>query len=217
MSMVMGFDGNTGVVDCGGGGTLNLNAAFTIEVLFKKRTSSVSIMELVGRWVGAQGYILFIQTGGRVSMYINGVAAYADHIVPVKDEWVRASFTWIAGGNLRAYKNGVLADTLAIFAACTDSGNNLLISGTYGSFPRFDGSIAQVTAYNRVLSVTELAYNYAHPNNPIKLGCVLNLTQESLFGGQWKDLSGSANHGTLSATGVGPIQSNLIAGRNVSL
>jgi len=52
--------------------------------------------------------------------------------------------------------------------------------------------------YNRILTAEEVAYNYRHPNNPKRRGLVLNLSQESLYGTQWQDLSGNANHGTIT-------------------
>ena len=52
--------------------------------------------------------------------------------------------------------------------------------------------------YNRILTAAEVKYNFAHPNNPKRRGLVLNLSQESLYGTQWQDLSGNANHGTIT-------------------
>jgi hypothetical protein len=218
MSQCIKFEGTNSYVDCGGGGTLNLNAAFTIEVLFKKLTSTIAPnMQVLGRWAGGNGYIMYLQGGtGRLSMYLNGSADYANNTIPTVNQWIRVSATWTAGGRLRIYKNGALADTLAVFAACGDSGNNFLISGTYGAYSRFQGAIAQITVYNRALTLAEIAYNYAHPNNPIRRSRVLDLNQESFFGGTWTDLSGNGNNGTLTA---GPLLNpcNNVAGRNVSV
>jgi hypothetical protein len=62
--------------------------------------------------------------------------------------------------------------------------------------------MAAARIYNRILSAAEVAYNYQHPNNPIKRGRVLDLSQESLFGSYWYDLSGNANNGTITGAQV---------------
>jgi hypothetical protein len=123
-------------------------------------------------------------------------------------------------GDAKFYVDGVLIDTV-------NSATNMIAGGVANAYvggvpggsysATYQGLIYSADVYNRILTLAEIQYNTAHPNNPKRQGCVLNLTQESLSGGQWKDLSGNANHGTLSATGVGPIAANNLAGRNVTI
>jgi len=211
VSNVVFFDGVDDTVNCGGGGSLNLNAAFTIEVLMKRTSQPLVTHEILGRWGGGNGYILFFNAQ-RPSMYLNGAADYANNAIFPLGVWTRIGFTWTAGGNLRAFKNGTLTDTLAVFAACGDSGGNFLISGTFGAFSPLPGNIAQIAIYNRVLTNDEILYNFMHPGNPIKRGIQLNLTQDSIQGVQWLDLSGNNNHGTYVGGAV-PQVANLLAGR----
>jgi hypothetical protein len=72
--------------------------------------------------------------------------------------------------------------------------------------------VSEVQIYNRQLSDDEIAYNNSHPNNPKRRGLVLNLTQDSIYGPQWNDLSGNANNGTYVGGAV-PVTANRLAGR----
>jgi len=72
--------------------------------------------------------------------------------------------------------------------------------------------VAEVQIYNRQLSDEEISYNNAHPNNPKRRGLVLNLTQDSIYGPTWLDLSGNANNGTYVGGAV-PQVANRLSGR----
>lgn len=84
--------------------------------------------------------------------------------------------------------------------------------GIFGTVLPLDGFTAEIQLYNRAITDNEVYYNYEHPGNPIKRGIVLNLTQESIQGAQWLDLSGNANHGTYVG-GALPMRANLITQR----
>jgi len=72
--------------------------------------------------------------------------------------------------------------------------------------------IYEVQVYNRQLTDSEVLYNFMRPNNPIRRGIQLNLTQDSIQGAQWLDLSGNNNHGTYVG-GALPTVANLLCGR----
>jgi hypothetical protein len=75
-----------------------------------------------------------------------------------------------------------------------------------------DMKISESQIYNRQLTDSEVLYNFMHPGNPIKRGIQLNLTQDSIQGAQWLDLSGNNNHGTYVGGAV-PQVANLLCGR----
>jgi hypothetical protein len=69
----------------------------------------------------------------------------------------------------------------------------------------FQGFISQVLIYSRVLSGTEIRFNYSNPDNPVRNGLVLWLQAhpdyvEDVDGDgvpEWLDLSGNNNHGKI--------------------
>jgi hypothetical protein len=75
--------------------------------------------------------------------------------------------------------------------------------GGLGCPAPFYGYIAQVLLYSRVLSSSEIQWNYNNPKNPITNGLVLwyyaDPNNVVNVGGnlQWVDLSGNGNNGTL--------------------
>jgi hypothetical protein len=90
---------------------------------------------------------------------------------------------------------------------------NKFLSRYFSSAAYFhNGPIAEVQIYNRQLSDDEVLYNNSHPNNPKRRGLVLNLTQDSIYGPQWNDLSGNANNGTYVGGAV-PVSANRLSGR----
>jgi hypothetical protein len=98
--------------------------------------------------------------------------------------------------------------------AIVSIGNNAIPfrCGTFDTIQILRGYEAEVQVYNRVLNPTEILYNFLHPSNPIRRGIQLNLTQDSIQGAQWLDLSGNNNHGTYVG-GALPMTANLLAGR----
>jgi len=231
MSMVMGFDGlSTGLgsyVSCGAGASLNINGAnqLTLIARFKMRRTCASSWGIISKDndLNAWQYMLYYEHGTPVDNvygYISdGVASEFTPAGPVQLKTIYHVAYVLTAARHKLYINGV--EISAPGTARTRNPQNqagwLLYLGKYAGGHFTDMNLYEAQVYNRDLSVNEIIYNMNHPNNPIRQNCVLNLTQESLFGGQWKDLSGNANHGTLSATGVGPVPSNLIAGRNASL
>ena len=225
MSMVMGFDGIDDYVNCGALATLDLQGAFTIEVLVKPRNFT-DYQALTWKWDGPtrKGYIVYLlpSSGDTCQIVIyhenGGVRAFTSASYYVKkNTWTRITYTWSdVTDTIRLYIDSVYKEQQAGYDGLGIVALPCIIGATGTPTYPLNGVIAQVCFYNRVLSDDEIVYNIAHPQNPKRRGCVLNLTQESLFGGQWKDLSGNANHGTL-ANHAGPIPSNNLAGRQVSL
>ena len=191
-------------VDCGNGASLNPTLTGTITgecwVRMPNYLSSVYIM-LMEKCTGVTGWQLL--TGPNyVYVYSDvGIAILGVTTPDLKDgTWKHIVFTFTAGAATgEIYINGVNKTSVRTARALSNSATNLYV-GNRSSFnlAPISGYIAAARVYNRILTAAEVKYNYAHPNNPIRRGLVLNLSQESLYGTQWQDLSGNANHGTIT-------------------
>jgi hypothetical protein len=114
-----------------------------------------------------------------------------------------------------AYKDGFLVSTVniaAIAGTINPIGASIIDTTAFSSNALISTSRSEVQLYNRALSDSEVLYNAMHPNNPKRQGLALNLTQDSIQGAQWLDLSGNNNHGTYT-NGAVPVSANLLAGR----
>ena len=214
LSNVVFFDGVDDYVDCGNNVSLQITAAITVDVLARRdKTGSYSVFAY--KWVPGQGFIMAAEVlTNKLRVYISPGGSY----VTVGDvltlgRWQRLAFTWSTADNLiRIYVDGNLVGTSGAITPLTDSGASFKTTYPSGGFSYLAGLVAQVAVYNRVLTSDEIYYNYAHPNNPKRRGLVLNLTQDSIYGPTWLDLSGNANNGTYVGGAV-PVSSNRLAGR----
>jgi len=223
MSMVMGFPNGarSDKVDCGNGASLNLLTAISVDVLVKFPMPSGNQIVFMCKWNTNVGWLLqWDGTNDYFFLYVaDGIVCRTTYPLNGLNKWTHVCFTFTSGAATgKGYINGVDRTDFQAAKALGNPAVNLIV-GNYvvANLAPNNGFMAAVNIYDRVLSPSEVAYNYAHPNNPIKKGLIVGLTQESLFAGTWRDISGNANHGTLSATGVGPIPSNNLAGRQVSL
>jgi hypothetical protein len=88
------------------------------------------------------------------------------------------------------------------YPLCFECPNPLRIMGELGRV-FYPGYVAQVLIYSRVLSNSEIAWNYLYPDNPVKNGLVLWLQAhpdyvKDIDGDgipEWVDISGFNNHG----------------------
>jgi len=215
MSNVISVDGVAKYVDCGNGATLQLTAAITMEVLVKITSRIPSYCNFIHKWNGVNGYIMSTDAlTGQIKIFIYPGGAYTATSTKLKlNTWHRIGATWSAVDNLiRVYLDGNLIGTSGAITPLTDSGTTFKFTFVNGGFSFMPGYVAQVNIYNRALSDDEMLYNNSHPNNPKRRGLVLNLTQDSIYGTQWQDLSGNANHGTYLGGAV-PVTANILAGR----
>ena len=223
----MGFDGITGYTNHGAGASLSIADNMTIQAFVNCKKAFAN--DVVWRTQGAPPYTGYLFTAGgpvaglgvqamRQALWTGSVTGWRYSNTDLVLGKTHNVAVVISGAtNATFYRDGVADGAVVVDALVAVPGLSLYVGNNSIASQLMRGGIYSVVIYNRVLTLAEINYNMAHPNNPIRQNCVLNLTQESLFGGQWKDLSGSANHGTLSATGVGPIPSNNLAGRNVTI
>ena len=216
MSNVVFFDGVDDYVDCGNNASLHLTTAFTFDVLVKiRKIKDATYPEFLAKWVGSQGYSFFIDNTGKVWITINATSLNTTAIYQVKDDnrWYRVSASWVGGAGIKFYVNGNLIFTSAIVAGpIIDSATNIHIGDNTAGGNFWQGNMAEVLIYNRQLTDDEILYNSSHPSKPKRRGLVLNLNQDSIYGPQWVDLSGNANHGTYVGGAV-PVTANRLAGR----
>jgi len=224
MSMVMGFDGIDDYVNDGAGASLDITAAFTFDFWIKLTGDlAAGYHTLVSRGTpGVSGYSLTVYRLTNLFVLVftklGVVSHYSSYAITLfKNTHICVTYNDTTG-DAKFYADGTLIDTINS-ATHTIAGGavNTLIGGLgVNATTSFQGYVYSVKIYNRILALAEIQYNMAHPNNPIKHGLVLNLTQESLIGGVWKDLSGNSNDGTL-VNHAGPNPSNNLAGRQVSI
>jgi hypothetical protein len=224
MSVCAGFPYTTGGAYSNHGASANLNITgeLTIDAWIKFVSNPISggtrhLIFIRGN-PGASGYCFGIGQASLVgrhylsfSNYGGGVFADATLAKIQEGKLCHVAVTWDNVTNIRFYVDGVLMQTIVNPAALVGVATNAYISwNTIGD--AFKGCIYNLNIYNRLLSATEILYNKEHPNNAIRRGRQLGVTQESIIGGVWKDLSPNGYDGTFTNTIIGP--SNNLAGRN---
>ena len=223
MSNVVSFEEENSNVNCGHDASLNLTANLTICALLKNtRHSNYHI--ILGKCTDLTtpniSFLLYTQiyTGEIRFLISDGASSNIDitgynlqlkrwnHVVAV-----------LSAGFMKVYVNGfkVAADFVRTLNPQALPNMNVLVGGINGFGYSTPGQFAHASVYNRDLSDDEVRYNYEHPGNPKRRGLALNLTQESIYGAQWVDLSGNGNHGTYSggANLAYPMRANLVTQR----
>ena len=223
MSNVVFFDGVDDYVDCGVGASFNITDNLTQEILIKHNivpfqgvSGQYAVISQKGGALNAGGAFGFYYHIGNLQVYayyrdstntlVGGVATPG---VDAK-KWHHLVSTF-ATGTMKIYLNGNLISTgPAGFNTLNVSAQQYVVSYVKNTW--YAGLVANARVYNRVLSDDEVLYNWMHPNNPKRRGLVLNLTQDSIYGPTWLDLSGNANNGTYVGGAV-PVTANRLAGR----
>ena len=212
------FMAGTDKVDCGNGASLNPATTGLISGEIWVKISPMVILDtvLANKFDGAAGWFLQYNHVNSHIHFFSGAGDAIDSVsnLNIFDQWLHICFTFTGGAATgKIYINGVDKTSVQTARVLANSASNLIV-GNYlgaGSFAPIGGYIAAARIYNRILSAAEVAYNYTHPNNPIKRGRVLDLSQESLYGSYWYDQSGNANNGTI--TGAVAKNLGLIDGR----
>jgi len=210
--------------DNGASANLGITGSLSIDAWIKwaNPISPPQRMDIYRRITGAGGYLLHIQNlslpGRNTISFTKAGVISLDSTVEIQTNRVtHVAVVWDSGsGNVYFYRDGVLIQTIpnasaliggALIMSCVNS-NNILY--------KMNKCIYNLNIYNRALSAPEILYNKEHPNNPIRRGLQLGLTQESFAGGVWKDISPNAYDGTpVGSPTLTPC--NNLAGRNVSL
>ena len=205
-------------VNHGAGANLNITGALTIDAWLSFMTNpSASMSAIVLHGINTGYYFVILSVGGVYKVGFNkaGVLSYYSALALVQPgKKHHVAIVWNGVNNTFFYVDGILRDTWVNAGAIIGE-----VANSYVSYPDRDwgykGCIFNLNIYNRALTATEILYNKEHPNNAIRQGRQLGVTQESIVGGVWKDLSPNGYDGTFVATTIG--QTNNLAGRNVSL
>ena len=223
MSNVVFCDGIVGYVTCGVDNSLNVYQDLTLGVWIKSlpmKPTGANYVPILARGVG-DGYeygIYYNPANGIPYLQFTkyGIANYISSVVMPRGRPIYLALTFnFTTGNMRFYLDGNLAQTIVAAGALISALGRLqyIMSRNTASPDNFSvGLLYGVHIYNRELSSDEISYNWMHPNNPKRRGLVLNLTQDSIYGPQWNDLSGNANNGTYVGGAV-PVTANRLAGR----
>jgi hypothetical protein len=191
-------------IDCGNGASLALGTVISLEFWIKTTKDTAGFM-LADKWSANNGYQVMFGSK-TLALYSDTGYSIISAVIPdfTDGTWKHVVLTHTDGAATgEVYVNGVNKTNTRAAFALTNSATNLYI-GNNAAFSQslVGGYIAAARIYNRILTAAEVAYNHEHPNNPIRRGLVLNLSQESLYGTQWVDLSGNANHGTITGAVV---------------
>ena len=197
-------------VDCGNGASLNpaLTGLISTDFWVKNGKDVITNYAIMGeKRAAGLGWSSYWDKVNKNLQFVSdaGVAVQSVVLPDYLDgTWKHVVFTHTAGAATgEVYVNGVNKTSSRAVQALSNSGNNLYLgnNATFIIAP-VGGYIASARIYNRILSAAEVAYNHEHPNCPIRRGIVLNLSQESLYGSLWQDLSGNANNGTITGAQV---------------
>ena len=213
MSNVVSFDGIDGTgVNLGAGASLDLRNAITICVRVKRGVKNIE------EYVIASDQCMIALLGTTWYWYTIGTTNDFMGIgfVPPIGSWchIATSYDKDAGANnKKTYRDGNRIGQVTAINAMPAPATNKFLGRYYTSaIYALQSLMAEVQIYNRQLSDDEILYNNSHPNNPKRRGLVLNLTQDSIYGPTWLDLSGNANNGTYVGGAV-PQVANRLSGR----
>lgn len=144
--------------------TLLNNQTFTVSVWVKTNATTQNGFWFEKGSVNTQ-YALF-QEGDRIKCRIQTGSGFVDTIAPVTasfmntTSWFNVVFTFVTGSQV-CYVNSSVAGTGTTTATIPVNSGGMWI-GVYGGAGGYfyNGSIAQVKVYNRVLSSSEVLQNY---------------------------------------------------------
>jgi len=200
--------------------------AFTIAAWFRTTTGSKDIAATYGV---TNMFEFYINANGTVSIYAYGsTTSYrTSTTVVTAGAWTYCVATFNgATPALNMYINGALdngALTNAIQASINAGSSTVVLGNVHSGSYYFNGSMGQISIYNRALTATEVTQNYNATKgryvDPVIVtsGLVLNLDAANPqsyagTGTTWTDLSGNSNNGTLTS---GPTF-DVAGGRNIS-
>jgi len=138
------------------GGTSDLGV-FTISCWFKTISHVSTWNEVFGFQQGSQGASIYHATNNYVYVYANSNSFYVAVSIPL-NQWCNATFTSDATGRY-AYVNGVLGNTSTAYTTLYMLRPFSMGGDSIGNSP-YNGNIANVQAYNRALSSSEVLHNY---------------------------------------------------------
>lgn len=159
------FDGTNRCI--GSISNITTNSARTMSAWFKGSSNDRIPISLGTTSVANEAFSMVPQTSNTINVYgltgpydETGIAAGKNIL---DNNWHNVVLTWNAGnpGIIGAWVDGVNSGNLTRSSGKAYSTSNGYIVGNWGNVDRYwNGDIAQVYGYNRVLSQSEIQYNY---------------------------------------------------------
>src|SRR3990167_4309059 len=210
------FDGADDKIDCGRNNLFPAVGVITMLGWVLWRTLADTDAEFAGIFsntdLNGWYHWLFLESTNKLRFYrhASGFSNIEWGTVPTINLWYRIAYTSNGSNFHEAFVNGVSVGTSTAGNAMTNSGGVNILFGQYsssqsGDTRNFDGSLAHMQSFNRVLTIGEINKAHFFP------GCV----REKLLGywplmgtssGKELDYSGNKNHGTV--TGALPKREN---------
>ena len=156
------FDGANDFVDFTDSGLLP-TAGLTVSTWYK---TSVADKWLVDKAAASyvNGYSISSTGAGGIVFQVNaiGVGPSAGFISANAGNWINIIGTWTPSTSLILYSQGtqLAINTTSIPASINNPSANLRVAGRANNTDYWNGSVAQVSIYNRALSANEVLQNF---------------------------------------------------------
>jgi hypothetical protein len=152
------FDGTNDYVDCGNNSSIQITVG-TISAWMKTTTNDSSYRGIIAK---QYNYSLFVKNSYLIAYDWGNSADRSTSVNVIDGTWKNVVLTFsensgTPSNNAIFYINGISVLTSTIKSVLNS--DNLLV-GRNAATQEFNGNIAMVQIYNRVLSATEVAQNY---------------------------------------------------------
>jgi hypothetical protein len=161
------FNGTSDVIGCGNDASINFDTGnFTVSAWFKRATNATTNLRLLSKGAdsdtASRAGFAFVGGDNDINFTVNPngtrtTIAAASYVV---GEWVNVVGLVERGVTMRSYKNGNLVGSAAAPVGSVSGSLSLFIGNNVGSNLYWPGEIAQVSIYNRALTVAEIKQNF---------------------------------------------------------
>lgn len=154
------FDGVNDFIDFTSDANLLPTTGLSVSAWFK---TSVADMWLVGKTSisTSNGYLLAGTGVGGITFQVNGINATSTASI-TNNSWIYIVGTWTPSTSILLYRNGslIVTNTTSIPASITEPSYTVEVGRRPNGPDYWNGSIAQVSIYNRALSAAEIQQNF---------------------------------------------------------
>jgi hypothetical protein len=197
----------------------NLSKGFTISAWINARSIGENKGQVFNKATnanGGDGFNIYMETTNRIKFNIKGTEHASGNNVVLYQQWYHILYTLSSANLCNLYINGVLTGTAnqdlsagGGIAGITTTNAMRIGNRAGGTDFTFDGSIREVKMWNRVLSTTEIAQDYAGTTPATE-----NLIHNFKLGGDYADYGSvgvtATNSGSLSQVVEGDTTSTAI-------
>jgi hypothetical protein len=135
-------------------------SGLTVSAWFKTSTTNKWVVDKSGGGA-ATGYCFLTSGAGGFFLFVNNTSI-SDSTSIATGTWLNFVGTWQPSTFMAIYRNGtqVNSRTTSVPASITNPSSNLLVGARQTARDQWNGEIAQVLIYNRLLSPTEVLQNF---------------------------------------------------------